>query len=68
MKTRPEENRIFRSIRKTVLDACNKSFDEIERTLIGYNMHVDFSKEERRDKLNGFFNETGVIGTLQANA
>lgn len=52
-------------IRKTVLCACNKFPHEIGRTLIGYELHVDLSKRVKTDKLNGFFNETGVIGMLE---
>lgn len=36
-----------------------------ERTLNGYDVHVDFSKRDRKEILNGFFNERGVIDVLK---
>lgn len=51
---------------KICLGAWNKFFQEVERTSINRDFHVDFSEERRTNILNGFFNKRDVIDMLEA--
>lgn len=64
IKTGSVEDRNFTSISNTFLRACNMILQELDRALIGYDLHIDFSKGSRTDILNSPFNERNVIGML----
>lgn len=57
--------RTFKSIRRHVLGSANSFLKQVQRGSAGYGLHVDFSKGDHANRLNGFFTETGVVGMIE---
>lgn len=65
MKVKSREDRTLSSIGKAVFCECNKSLQEVKRTLFGNDLPVHFSRRGRANILNRSFNETVDIGKLE---
>lgn len=66
IRTKEEKTCTFKSVRKSVLSACKKSWKEIERHSVAYWLDIKLSKDDTTDILNRYFNGMGLAGMLEA--
>lgn len=66
LETWKAETGTFESVPKTVLLACSEFIRDVEHLFVRNWLHVDFAKGNSLDMLSEFFNETGIVGILEA--
>lgn len=66
MVTKVGARTTFKSVRKTVLCGPSAFLAMVKKNFAGPNIHTDFWKGSRSDKLGGCFKNTGITGMVEA--
>lgn len=67
IRTTNVDNQSFKANRKLVIWLLNLFISNIEKTFVGHDFHVDFSKGIINANISGLFTESGILGVLEAS-
>ena len=59
-------SQVYSKITNQILNGCNKYIEDIDELAPAVGFSVKFNRGKKKDKVDGFFTETGVASMLQA--